>query len=88
MLYLLFSCTISSSPHINPELQTDLDGINHHLQHIEMLSNELHIAVKEQNREKTVQLIEQLKKSNTELQQQGKQFRDHLNPKTATPQSP
>jgi len=88
MLALLFSCTISSSPRINPDLQSDLDGINHHLQHIEMLSNELRAAVKEQNHKKTAQLIEQLNKSNQELQQQGKKFRAHLNPKTTTPKSP
>ena len=88
MFYIFFSCTISSSPHLSSELTADMEGINHHLQNIEMLSNELHSAVEANDQSKIKQLLDQLIQSNRELQQQRAIFEEHLKTTRAVPQSP
>ena len=86
MFYIFFSCTISSSPHLSPEITADIEGINHHLQNIEMLSNELHSAIEADDQSKITQLLDQLIQSNHELQQQRALLEEHLKKKRASPQ--
>lgn|GEM_PF-6175099 len=88
MLYFFFACTVSSSPGLNSEIESDLEGINYHLQKIEMLSNELHSAVKANDQTKIETLIIQISTSNTELQKQSQTFKDHLHHDPNDQQSP
>ena len=69
-------------------MQSDIEGINHHLQNIEMLSNDLLAAVEADDQSKIKHLLDQLIQSNQDLQQQRALFQEHLKTEKASPQSP
>ena len=77
MLFLL-SCSISATPQSNQLIQEDMQSLNHHLQSIELLSNQLLEAEKKQDTKTIIQLQNQLEEENNAVQLQKKQLMEHL----------
>ena len=86
-MLFFFSCTISSTPQTNPTIESDLQGMNHHLQSIELLSNQLLEAEEQQNTEKAKNLYQKIQEENNALQRQKQLLMEHLKAKPASSQS-
>lgn len=76
-MLFFFSCTIYTTPQPNPTIEADIQGINHHLQSIELLSNQLREAM-ELHPEQVEDLREKLQEENNALQRETRILMDHL----------
>jgi hypothetical protein len=85
-MFFLLSCTINTTPQTNTIIQQDLQHINHHLQSIELLSNQLREAYTQKKMTTADELINRIKKENTSLQEQTEKLKENLKSKTVSPQ--
>jgi hypothetical protein len=85
-MFFLLSCTINTTPQTNTIIQQDLQHINHHLQSIELFSNQLREAYTQNEMSTADELINRIKKENTSLQEQAEKLKENLKSKTVSPQ--
>ena len=85
-MFFLFSCTINTVPQTDTIVLQDMQHINHHLQSIELFSNQLREAYAQKNIVAANELINKIDEENIALQKQTDRLKENLRSKTISPQ--
>ena len=77
MLFFL-ACFINTHPSVPPQMETELSELQHHVQRIEDLSNQLLSAQQQQQLKAIESIMKELDQENTLLQEKKKRFLQSL----------